>query len=97
MSVNLLCPCHVSGCQLSSSLELHWFKNEEEKKTFSRDNVYLLLFHYAVFSFCKKKVTAGNISCKVTVSNLTRSSEMNIAPYINNHLGSIYLFRSMII
>ena len=97
MSVNLLCPCHVSGCQLSSSLELHWFKNEEEKKHF---HVTTSIFYYSItryFLFVNKKVTAGNISCKVTVSNLTRSSEMNIAPYINNHLGSIYLFRSMII
>ena len=32
-----------------------------------------------------------------TKLRITRSSEMNIAPDINNHLRSIDLFRSMII
>ena len=32
-----------------------------------------------------------------TKSKITRSSEMNVAPDINNHLRSIDIFRSMVI
>ena len=36
-------------------------------------------------------------SCSKSIPMKTRSSEMNIAPDINNHLSSIDLFRSMVI